>query len=259
MKLELKTLINALDAKTKQYVEQAAARSIGRHGSEILIEDLFYVMLEVENSVLNKLLEQYEIEPERMRTVLEKSFQSAGRSESASPVFSKLLVDLIEAAYLESKIEFGVEEISQALLLYSLFKNSRTYAMTAYFKVFDDVELEELLILLEGFIKEKHGTEVSSSSTSTRSEGSSELEKYTVNLTNLAKEGKIDPVFARDEEIKQAIDILSRRRKNNPILVGEAGVGKTAVVEGLALKIVQKEVPKHFYDAQILSLDLGAM
>jgi len=78
MKLELKTLINALDAKTRQTIEQAAARSIGRHGSEILIEDVFYVMLEEKNSVLNKLLEQYEIEPNNMRTVLEKSFQSVG-------------------------------------------------------------------------------------------------------------------------------------------------------------------------------------
>jgi len=259
MKVELKTLINALDAKSRSMVEQAAARSIGRHGSEILIEDLFYVMLEEKSSVLNRLLEQYEIEPEIMRSVLEKSFQSVGQSESASPVFSKLLVDLLEAAYLESKIEFSLEEVNTALILYAMFKNSRTYAMTAYFKVFDEVELEALLTLLEGFIKEQHGTEVNSASTPRSSEGSSELEKYTVNLTNLAKEGKIDPVFSRDEEIKQAIDILSRRRKNNPILVGEAGVGKTAVVEGLALKIVHKDVPKHLYEAQILSLDLGAM
>ena len=259
MKLELKTLINALDNSARVYVEQAAQRSIQRYGSEILIEDLFYVMLENKKSVLNKLLEQYEIEPTTLQTVLEKSFQRAGKSESASPVFSKLLVDLLESAYLETKIEFDLEVVSASMILYALFKNGRTYAMTAYFQVFDVVETEKILQLLEGFIKEKYTKEQVSKQTQGSQQKSIELEKYTVNLTNLAQEGQIDPVFSRDEEIKQAIDILSRRRKNNPILVGEAGVGKTAVVEGLALKIVNKEVPKHFYDAQILALDLGAL
>ena len=259
MKLELKTLINALDNGARAYVEQAAQRSIQRYGSEILIEDLFYVMLESKESVLHKLLEQYEIEATTLQTVLEKSFQRAGKSESASPVFSKLLVDLLESAYLETKIEFNLEIVSSAMILYALFKNGRTYAMTAYFQVFDVVETEKILELLEGFIKEKYGEEQVTKQSQGSEQKSVELEKYTVNLTNLAKEGQIDPVFSRDEEIKQAIDILSRRRKNNPILVGEAGVGKTAVVEGLALKIVNKEVPKHFYDAQILALDLGAL
>ena len=259
MELELKTLINALDNSARAYVEQAAQRSIQRYGSEILIEDLFYVMLENKESVLHKLLEQYEIEPTTLQAVLEKSFQRAGKSESASPVFSKLLVDLLESAYLETKIEFDLEVVSASIILYALFKNGRTYAMTAYFQVFDVVETEKILQLLEGFIKEKYTKEQVSKQTQGSQQKSIELEKYTVNLTNLAKEGQIDPVFSRDEEIKQAIDILSRRRKNNPILVGEAGVGKTAVVEGLALKIVNKEVPKHFYDAQILALDLGAL
>ena len=259
MKLELKTLINALDNGARAYVEQAAQRSIQRYGSEILIEDLFYVMLESKESVLHKLLEQYEIEATTLQTVLEKSFQRAGKSESASPVFSKLLVDLLESAYLETKIEFNLEIVSSAMILYALFKNGRIYAMTAYFQVFDVVETEKILELLEGFIKEKYGEEQVTKQSQGSEQKSVELEKYTVNLTNLAKEGQIDPVFSRDEEIKQAIDILSRRRKNNPILVGEAGVGKTAVVEGLALKIVNKEVPKHFYDAQILALDLGAL
>jgi len=260
LKLELKTLINALDSKARRTVEKAAQRSIRRNGSEILIEDLFYVMLDDEQSVLFKLLKQYELDVEKMRTILEKSFQKAGVSESVSPVFSKQLVNLSELAYLESKVEFSMQEVTQSMLLYALFKNSRTYGMTAYFQFFDAVESEELLKLLEGFIKEEHEGETAiPSSKKQGAVGETELRKYTINLTNLAKEGKIDPVFSREEEIKQAIDILSRRRKNNPIMVGEAGVGKTAVVEGLALKIVNKEIPKHFYDAQILSLDLGAM
>ena len=259
MKIELKVLIGALDVNLRRLIDKSGQRSVQRNGSEVLIEDLFFVMMEEENSVLHKLLEQYNIEPNQLSVVLEKSFQTAGRSESAYPVFSTTLVNLLESAYLEGKIEFSLTDIPPALLLYAFFKHNRTYAMTAYYQVFDSIDNVKLLELLEGFISEKHET-YTPQSKSLKQEGENpELEKYTVNLTNLAKEGKIDPVFSRDDEIKQAIDILSRRRKNNPIMVGEAGVGKTAVVEGLALKIVNKEVPKHFYDAQILSLDLGAM
>ena len=190
MKLELKTLINALDATTRRYVELSAQRSIGRNGSEILIEDLLYVLLEEKESVLSKLLEQYEIESSKLQAVLEKSFQSASRSESASPVFSKLLVDLLESAYLESKIEFNLEEVNAALILYALFKNSRTYAMTAYYQVFDAVDTEKLLALLEGFIKEKHEVSVPKSRAGNNEVDNTDLEKYTVNLPSQRRENR---------------------------------------------------------------------
>jgi len=90
-------------------------------------------------------------------------------------------------------------------------------------------------------------------------EGKSALEKFTVDLTELAKEGKLDPVIGREKEVLQVIEILLRRTKNNPVLVGEAGVGKTAIVEGLAQKIVNKEVPEDLYDKRILALDMGAL
>ncbi len=90
-------------------------------------------------------------------------------------------------------------------------------------------------------------------------EGKSALEKFTVDLTELAKEGKLDPVIGREKEVQQVIEILLRRTKNNPVLVGEAGVGKTAIVEGLAQKIVNKEVPEDLYDKRILALDMGAL
>ncbi len=90
-------------------------------------------------------------------------------------------------------------------------------------------------------------------------EEKSPLERFTVDLTALAKEGKLDPVIGREKEIQQVIEILLRRSKNNPVLVGEAGVGKTAIVEGLAQKIVNKEVPEELYDKRILALDMGAL
>jgi ATP-dependent Clp protease ATP-binding subunit ClpB len=85
------------------------------------------------------------------------------------------------------------------------------------------------------------------------------LKKYTINLVELAKNGKIDPVIGREEEIRRTIQILSRRSKNNPVLIGDPGVGKTAIVEGIARKIVEKEVPDVLLNKQILTLDLAAI
>ena len=259
MKLELKTLIGALDLNIRREIESSAQRAIQRNGTEILIEDLLFVMLDRDESMLNKLLQQYEIDSTNMRTILEKTFKSATQSESANPVFSKQLIDWLESAYLCSKIDLDLKEITEVALFYAFFKESIKYYNTSYFKPFADIDIAELLNLIKGLAEEEQEFTTKSSSPNQSSSSISEFEKYTTNLTELAKEGKIDPVLARDSEIKQAIDILSRRRKNNPIMVGEAGVGKTAVVEGLALKIVNKEVPKHLYNAQILLLDLGAL
>lgn len=259
MKLELKTLIGALDINTRREIESAAHRAIQRNGTEILIEDLLFVMLDREDSMLNKLLQHYETDSTTMRSILEKTFQSSSQSESANPVFSKQLIDWIENAYLCAKVELDLKEITEVALFYAFFKESIKYSHTSYFKPFANIDIDELLNLIKGLAEEEQAVTEASSSQKQSSSINSEFEKYTTNLTELAKEGKIDPVLARDNEIKQAIDILSRRRKNNPIMVGEAGVGKTAVVEGLALKIVNKEVPKYLYNAQILLLDLGAL
>ncbi|MCF6244384.1 MAG: type VI secretion system ATPase TssH [Sulfurovum sp.] len=178
-------------------------------------------------------------------------------SESMNPIFSVVLIDWIESTFLLNTLELGLDEITDISLLYALFEHSDKYILTGYFSVFKALSPKKVTLLLKGFL-EKPETKPIELEKKDRHK-INELDKYTVDLTQSAKEGKIDPVLSRENEIKQAIDILSRRRKNNPILVGEAGVGKTAVVEGLALKIVNKEVPKHLYDAKLLSLDLGAM
>src|SRR6185503_9251682 len=94
---------------------------------------------------------------------------------------------------------------------------------------------------------------------SSQEEQQSALEQYGVNLTDLAKQGKLDPVIGRDEEIRRVIQVLSRRTKNNPVLIGEPGVGKTAIVEGLAQRIMRGDVPEGLKDKQVVALDFGAM
>jgi type VI secretion system protein VasG len=258
MRLELPKLIEKMDALTKSDLENAGYRCVSRGGNEVLIEDFLYVMLENRQSVLNALLAQYEISTSKMEEALQHGIK-LGMSESASPVLSPLLITWLEDAYIISHVSLDVLEISETSLILSLFENSSRYANTEYFKLFKSVPGEEVKTLLIGLNDEAIEKLTAERKGQQGLSGVSELKKYTTNLTENAKEGKIDPVLCRDNEIRQAIDILLRRRKNNPIMVGEAGVGKTAVVEGLALKIVNKEVPNYLYEAQILSLDLGAL
>ena len=259
MKLDLKRLIESLDTAAKGYLEKGVQRAIERGGAEILIEDMLYVMLEEERSVLRKLLEQYGIEERKMREALEAGVRMGAPSESTNPVFSSSLIRWMENTYVINKVDLGLDEITELSLIYAMFEYSDHFIATDYFALFREIDPSEVTALLRGFLQEAKETSPAASQALRPDRAGSDLEKYTVDLTRLAKEGKVDPVLSRESEIKQAIDILSRRRKNNPILVGDAGVGKTAVVEGLALKIVNEEVPLHLHNARLLSLDLGAM
>lgn len=256
MKLELPKLIQKMDVVTKTDLENAGYRCISRGGNEVLVEDFLYVMLESPKSVLNAVLTQYDISQQKMQEALEHGVKISS-SESASPVLSPLLITWLEDAYIISHVSLEILNITEISLILSLFENESRYSNTTYFKVFETISTQEVKSLLKGLNSEAIDKIVEKQKISIST--TNELEKYTTNLTQNAMDGKVDPVLCRDEEIKQLIDIVLRRRKNNPILVGEAGVGKTAVVEGLAFKIVNKEVPDYLYNAQILSLDLGAL
>ncbi|MDD5053563.1 MAG: type VI secretion system ATPase TssH [Sulfuricurvum sp.] len=259
MKIELKKLIETLDTIAKVNLQNAAQRCISRGGGEILIEDFLFVMLENDYSLLNGLLKHYEITPEKMLKALQNGVKTQS-SESSSPVFSSALIQWLEDAYMLAKLEMNIDEINESVLIICLLQNSTKYSNTAYFKVIEAIDVTQALSLIEGLMYEVSNTiQTGTSKKSISAVSGDELEKYTTDMTKLAEEGKIDPVLCRDDEIRQAIDILLRRRKNNPILVGEAGVGKTAIVEGLALKIINKNVPIQLYGAKVLSLDLGAM
>lgn len=260
MKLELKKLIDTLDAPMKTTLESSAQKCISRSGNEVLIEDFLYVLLEEEKSSFNKLLAHYSIDYQNMKNALTLGIKRT-TSESPSPVFSPLLISWLEDAFLASKVSFEVDKISETILLFSFFDNASKYFNMHCFQMFNDKNKDEIKILLAG-LQENSAKNITSQLNNPRISQSiteTELAKYTIDLTKNAQEGKIDPVLCRDIEIKQAIDILLRRRKNNPILVGEAGVGKTAIVEGLALKIIDGDVPDYLFGAKILSLDLGAL
>ncbi len=258
MKIETKVLIQSLDPIAKSYVEAAANRCIQRGGLEILVEDVLFVMQESEASLFNHFLAHYEIDAQKMKRSLQAAM-TGEVTESTAPKFSLALRNLFEEAYVYAKMKLSSDEITEVALLLALFEQSAQHGYTGYMKHFKDISLDEASKLIEGLHEEASHKVVTSGKKAATQKVAAELDKYTIDLTAMARDGKIDPVLCRDDEMRQAIDILCRRRKNNPIMVGEAGVGKTAVVEGLALRIAAGEVPTIMQDAQILSLDLGAL
>ncbi len=248
--IQLDELIQALDAPEKQALAQAANLCVARQGQEILIEDYLLALIDASDSFFTKVLQQFSLSIEAFLQQL----RQAGRtqtSESRNPVFSKGLIQWLEDALIIAKVELNLPGISSLSLLLAILQHQERYGATAYGRFLSQIEVCELISLWEG-LRSEGASHIAVT-------GESALAQYTKNYTQLARENKLDPVFCRDEEINQLIDILSRRRKNNPILVGEPGVGKTAIVEGLAQLIVQSLVPPSLQQIELIELDMGLL
>ena len=247
----LQQLVQSLDQETKSALQSAAERCVARGGSEILIEDMLLALLEYEEGFFTAAFKQFAVSRESMLKALQIA-RSSKPSESNNPVFSPLLVEWLQEAFMCSSLEFKQTEIFAGSLLFSILENAAKYAHTDYYQILANIPKDKLRQLIEGLVEASAGKSLSS-------DKDNALKQFTENLTEQAKNGKIDPVLCRDNEIRQMVDILARRRKNNPIVVGEAGVGKTAIVEGLALRIAQDRVPEVLKNVDVLSLDMGRL
>ncbi|WP_186108731.1 type VI secretion system ATPase TssH [Burkholderia gladioli] len=276
MSTPLKTLIAKLNPTCRKAAERAASLCFARGHYEVDLEHLFVALLDETSGDMPVVLRASGVDPHALRADLERELESLKRGNTRTPVFSVHLSELFEQAWLIASLDAQIGRIRSGHLLLALLsapdlaqfaqRMSPQFArvrVTDLKHKFDEItagsnEAEPR----EADAGAGDQTDVAAEAAAGAAGGPSKtpaLDTYTTNLTQRAREGKIDPVIGRDAEIRQAIDILMRRRQNNPIMTGEAGVGKTAVVEGLALRIAAGDVPPPLAGVALHVLDMGLL
>ncbi|MFY2026434.1 type VI secretion system ATPase TssH [Achromobacter xylosoxidans] len=271
MATPLKTLIGKLNQTCRQAAERAASLCMAQGHYEVDLEHLFLALLEKPASDFSIVARRSGIEASVLEADLNAEIRGFKNGNTRTPVFSPHLPRLFEHAWLIASLDTQTTRIRSGHLLLALLTEPDLAALARRgSRLFESFRLEELkhdfAALTAG--SEEAGQSVALGDDAVQGEAATPaaalsktpaLDQYTTNLTERAREGKIDPVIGRDAEIRQMIDILTRRRQNNPILTGEAGVGKTAVVEGLALRIVAGDVPPALAGVALRTLDMGLL
>lgn len=240
---------NNYTIKSQEALQQAQQLAQGLGHQQIENEHLFKAIWEVDENVLPFILKKLNINVNLLQQILDKELQSFPKVSGSDIMLSREAGKTVnEASIIAKKMED--EYVSIEHLLLAILKSKSKIAQILKDQGATEKDLKTAILELRG------GGKVTSQSAE---ETYNSLEKYALNLNRLADTGKLDPVIGRDEEIRRILQILSRRTKNNPILVGEPGTGKTAIAEGLAHRIVQGDVPENLKDKIIYSLDMGAL
>ena len=269
MALNLKSLIGKLNEYSRRALENAAGLCSSKSNYNVEMEHWLLKLLETPNTDIARLLRQYELNQSHLERDLTKSIEQFKTGASRVPSLSPKISDLIREAWTFASVEFNSSTIrSGHLLLAMLATPDLATLIMGSLPQLNKINVEQLQKDLRD-VTAGSIEDVASASASAPGEpgaaptaGSGKtpaLDQFTVDLTGLARAGKVDPVLGRDFEIRQLIDILMRRRQNNPILTGEAGVGKTAVVEGFAIKIAAGDVPPILANVSLRTLDLGLL
>ncbi len=260
-KIQLKSLVERLNSNCTRALEAAAGLCVSQAGYEVSVDHYLMKLLEEEND-LARILVHYDINVVNFVKRIQHGIELDKKGNQGKPVFSQTLVGLLEDAWLIASLELGAPEVRSGHLVMAILANQRRHGMASYVDDLNTVPYDDLKThyqaVTEGSCEVRHASKGAVASAVADADLSI-LEKYCTNITAKARAGDIDPVFCRDVEIRQMIDILGRRRKNNPICVGDAGVGKSAVVEGLALKIAQGDVPDVLLGVELYGLDLGLL
>ena len=275
MSTSLKTLVSKLDDTCRGAAERAAAITVSRGHHEVDIEHLLLALLEVADSDLSVLCRRFDVASAALQRDLERELDGFKTGNTRTPVFSARLPSLFEHAWLIASLDAHDARIRSAHLLLALLTDPGLAQLAGRTSpLFARIDVNQLKHKLD---EATHGSREARQAGATSTAGSGDpgiagekggpdavartpaLDQFTSNLTQRARDGAIDPVIGREAEIRQAIDILMRRRQNNPILTGEAGVGKTAVVEGLALRIAEGDVPEPLKGVSLHTLDLGLL
>ena len=276
MSTPLKTLIAKLNPTCRQATERAASNCLSRGHYEVDLEHLFLALLDEPASDATLVLRASRIDAHALRADLERELQRLKTGNARTPVFSVHLIALFEQAWLLASLDAQIGRIRSGHLLLALLSAPDLAQFAQRMSpLFRDVRVTDLKHKFDELTvgsceaernpaasDDADGDDRDASLQPAQSGGPSKtpaLDTYTTNLTQRARDGHIDPVIGREAEIRQTIDILMRRRQNNPIMTGEAGVGKTAVVEGLALRIAADDVPTPLKGVALHVLDMGLL
>ncbi len=274
MSTPLKTLIAKLDALSLEAATRAASLCLGRGHYEVDLEHLFLALLEQRASDVSVVLRANKLSAEALRSDLEHELERLKTGNTRTPVFSPHLIALFEQAWLIASLDSLTGRIRSGHLLLALLTAPDLAQFAARMSpVFGRIAVADLKHKFDEVTAGSAEAEAAAAAAQDARAGGADgvdpiaqgpsktpaLDTYTTNLTQRARENQIDPVIGREAEIRQTIDILMRRRQNNPILTGEAGVGKTAVVEGLALRIAAGDVPAPLVGVELHVLDMGLL
>ncbi|MBN6065339.1 type VI secretion system ATPase TssH [Aggregatibacter actinomycetemcomitans] len=263
IRVELPVLVGKLNSVAKHTLEACAARCMNEQFAEITVPQFLFSFLETPLCDIRVILAQSNVDVEELKGYLQEVVirDTQLQTHQSYPSFSPLLVELLQDSWLVASTEFGYPNLRSGIILYVLLSSLHRYLPVQAAKALMVINREILKRDFVQIVATSSETETVKedriASLSNGQEGL--LDKYAQNMTALARESKLDPVLCRDKEINLMIDILCRRRKNNPIVVGEAGVGKSALIEGLALRVVAGNVPEKLLNTDIMTLDLGAL
>lgn len=263
IQIDLATLVKRLNPFSKQALEMAASECMSQQAAEITVSHVLIQMLAIPRSDLRVITDRADIGADELRQALTVENYATARSADSYPAFSPMLVEWLKEAWLLASAEMQQTELRGGVLLLALLHSPLRYVPPAAARLLTAINRDQLQQDFAGWTKESAESVVLNAdgqvASATADTGDSLLARYAKNMTDDARKGRLDPVLCRDNEIDLMIDILCRRRKNNPVVVGEAGVGKSALIEGLALRIVDGRVPDKLRDTDIMTLDLGAL
>ena len=272
MNVNLKSLVGRLNDTSRNALEGAAGLCLSRTNYDVEVEHILAKLLEQDDTDLHKIASHYEVNLDRLTKDVSTSLDRLKSGNSRTPGLSDRIPRWIQDAWLLASVDFGAARVRSGHLVLALLTNDGLSRIARdVSKEFSHISAEDLQSKLPDITADsaEERDAVALGETAGVSGGpqvasgiagkTKSLDQYTEDLTAKARAGKIDPVLGRDFEIRQIVDILTRRRQNNPILTGEAGVGKTAVVEGFALRISQGDVPEPLKNVAVRTLDLGLL
>ena len=267
--VDVKAIVSRLNPSCTRALERAAGMSVSRQHHEITVEHLLASLIEDPYTDVQSILKHFGVDAGRVQKALNGALDQLQAGNTGRPVFSPTLLSWFRDAWLLGSLSHRDQKIRSGHLVHAMLDGGMRICGGDYSTLLEAIDKNELAAKLDEITSDssEQGEMQAANQAAGGGGGSGDaaptgdtaLEKFCTDLTQRAKDGHIDPIFGRDREIRQMVDILARRRKNNPIIVGEAGVGKTALVEGLALKIAAGEVSDQLKDVSLLTLDLGLL